>query len=221
MAPRVADPQRTADTEAAIVEVARDLMAEGGLDALSMRAVARRVGVSATAIYHYFENKQALVDRVVLSGFRRFLQYLEEAAETADAPHDRLHALGRAYLRFATENRQYFKVMFTIHPEDPRTIEDLPGGGGYELLRSTVEQAMETGHIRREDPDLVAFYLWAHVHGLATLTLFCELEPDGPCGADPEELLDRFRPLTRYGLRPREHAEDPREEGESRNGGSS
>lgn len=202
-----------AETEVAIVEAARDLLAEGGLDALSMRAVAARVGVSATAIYHYFDSKQAMVDRVVLSGFRRFLAYLTAAAEkvSEDSP-DRLHALGLAYLRFALENRQYFRIMFTIQPEDPRAIEELPGGGGYDLLLQSVERAMEAGHIRRADPDLVAFYLWSHVHGLATLCLACDFELSG-CESDPLEAFGRFREFIRDGLRPRvisETSEFPR-----------
>ena len=61
--PKVADPQRAAETEAAILEAASDVLAEEGLEALSMRAVGARVGLSATALYNYVQNKQELVDR--------------------------------------------------------------------------------------------------------------------------------------------------------------
>ena len=73
--------ERSVETEAAIVNAARNLLAEGGLDALSMRLVADRVGLSATAIYHYFENKDALVRRVVSDGYRRFGEYALIAAD--------------------------------------------------------------------------------------------------------------------------------------------
>jgi AcrR family transcriptional regulator len=127
--PKVADPQRAADTEAAILDAARDVLAEEGLEALSMRAVGARVGLSATALYNYVENKQALVDRVVARGFRRFESYMWRAVESVPSGgFERLHALGTAYLRFARENEQYFKIMFTIQPEDPREIE--AGGRG-------------------------------------------------------------------------------------------
>ena len=62
------------DTRTAILEAARDLLALQGLEALSMRAVARRVGVSATAIYHYFESKETLVHCVVQTGYQRMGQ---------------------------------------------------------------------------------------------------------------------------------------------------
>ena len=203
---RVAEPARGTDTEAAILEAARDLLAEGGLDALSMRGVAARVGVSATAIYNYFANKRELVRRVVGQGFERFVGYLQAA--TGEHPRgstDRLYALGEAYLRFALENREYFRVIFATHADCPTDIEELPGGGGYNLFRQTVVDAMEAGTIRPTDPDLVVLYLWTHVHGLVTLLLSCE--PNARCRHTGErlsapELFERFSDFVLDGLRP-------------------
>ena len=67
----------------AILRIARDVLATQGLDALSMRSVADKAGVSATAIYHHFDSKQALVEEVVSRGYGRFGDYLEAAI----APH--------------------------------------------------------------------------------------------------------------------------------------
>lgn len=206
MTPRVSDPARAADTEAAIVEAARHLLAQGGLDSLSMRAVAARVGISATAIYNHFENKQALVDRVVTEAFERFGAYQRQAI--ADLPAgsiERVRALGEAYVNFALENREYFKVIFALRAGRPREIDELPGGGGYYLFRQTVVEAMESGAIRREDPDLVVLYLWAHVHGLVTLFLACE--PDARCERTGEklnvsDLYSRFAEFVQTGLAP-------------------
>ena len=211
MTPEAARQSRTARrTETAILEAARDLLAEGGLEGLSMRGVASRVGLSATAIYNYFDSKQDLVDRVVVSGFRRFEGYLESAIEgLPEGSPDRLFKLGEAYIRFALENREYFKVLFTLAAERPREIEELPAEGGYQLLRQAVMDAMDAGRIRRDDPDLVALYLWTHVHGLVTLFLACRLE--GHCGPEGQplgeesvgatELFARFRTFIREGLR--------------------
>lgn len=210
--PKVSDPARTSDTEAAILEAARDLLAEGGLTALSMRAVAARVGVSATAIYNYFENKDALVRRVVDSGFERFAGYLREAArDLPEGSRERLHALGEAYLRFALENREYFRVIFAWHGEMARGVEELPDGGGYPLFRQTVLDAMEAGTIRRADPDLLVLYLWTHVHGLVTLLLSCE--PQAICEhtgrpLSAAELFARFADFVHYGLRPDEQPQE-------------
>ncbi len=197
---------QVADTERAILEAARDLLAEGGIDALSMRAVAARVGVSAPAIYNYFESKQALVRRVIEQGFARFDRYLRDAV--VDHPRgsvERLWALGQAYIRFACENREYFRVLFVLHGDLPEAIEELPEGGGYRLFRQAVIDAMEAGSIRREDPDMVVLYLWSHVHGLVSLILSCG--PEARCRhsgerLDAPELFGRFHELLFEGLRP-------------------
>jgi len=219
MTPRLAEPPRATDTETAILVAARDLLAEGGLDALSMRAVAARVGISATAIYNYFTNKQALVRRVVTRGFERFVGYLEEAI--VDKPvgsMERLSALGEAYIRFALENREYFFVIFAAHGDCPREIEELPAGGGYQLFRETVVEAMDAGAIRRADPDLLVLYMWTHVHGLVTLLLSCD--PDARCRHSGEKLsapglFAQFGDFVFNGLRPSAGGEGETEAGAS------
>jgi AcrR family transcriptional regulator len=206
MTSRVAELERAPDTETAILEAARDLLAEGGPDALSMRAVAARVGVSATAIYNYFENKQALVKRVIALGFERFDGYLQEAVvDRPKGSREQLRSLGEAYIRFAVENREYFRVLFAMHADLPQQIEELPEGGGYSLFRQAVADAMEAGTIRQADPDLVVLYLWTHVHGLVTLLLSCA--PDARCRHSGEELkapdlFERFRDFVYHGLQP-------------------
>lgn len=211
MMPEVVESPRASSTETAILEAARDLLAEGGIDVLSMRAVAARVGVSATAIYNYFENKQALVESVISIGFERFDNYLREAV--ADRPKgspERLAALGEAYIRFALENREYFRVLFATHSELPRDIEELPEGSGYALFRQSVIDAMEVGTIRQTDPDLVVLYLWTLVHGLVTLLVGCK--PNARCRHSGEELdahdlFARFSELVYLGLQPQDALE--------------
>ncbi len=197
---------RSVDTEVTILEIARDLLAEGGLDRLSMRAVAQRAGVSATAIYHYFVNKQELVERVVDLGFHRFDEHLQKSIAVHPVGSlERLTALGEAYIHFALENRQHFKVIFNIETSNPKAIEDLPGHGGYNLLNGCVRDAMASGAIKPGDPDLIALYLWSLVHGVVTLTMACQIhggqtcDPATPPGSQAE-LLRQFAPFIRQGL---------------------
>jgi AcrR family transcriptional regulator len=197
--------ERTAETEAAILGAARALLAEGGLDALSMRLVAERVGISATAIYHYFNGKDALVSRVVRDGYRRFDEYVRGAADRHPRGSlERLIALGEGYVRFAFENREYFRVLYSIQARSPRDLEELPGGGGYEVLRETVVEAIEAGTVRESNPDLIAHFLWTCVHGLVTLTLACNVER-ADCPAlrgpfSPVDLFGSFLPFLSNGL---------------------
>lgn len=208
------------ETETAILEAARNLLAHGGLEALSMRAVAAQVGLSATAIYHWFEGKEDLVDRVVVHGFRRSEAYMWKAIE--DLPvgsMERVAALGEAYIRFAHENREYFKIIFAIQTPAPRHIDDVPGQGGYRVLRQCVIEAMDAGNIRRSDPDLVVLFLWALVHGLVTIFMATdpkEMLAETGCCQDLDEkdltieLFERFREMVRIGLEPEERREGDR-----------
>ena len=210
----IAGKVRSRETETAILEAARDLLAHGGLDALSMRAVAAKVGLSATAIYHWFEGKEDLVDRVVLHGFQRSEAYMWKAIEALPVGSmDRVAALGEAYIRFALENREYFKIIFAIQTPAPRHIEDVPGQGGYRVLRQCVVEAMEAGNIRRAEPDIVVLYLWSLVHGLVTIFMACDpkdLLAETGCCADLDEkdltigLFAQFRDMVREGLEPEE-----------------
>lgn len=194
------------EVETAILGAARDLLAEKGLQGLSMRTVAQRVGVSATAIYHYFENKDALVGSVVQSGFHRFGEYMEQAMDLhPKGSLARVRAVGEAYLRFALENQAYFRVLFSLQHPDPHALEDLPEGGGYGLLRQAVSEAMDAGTMRRVDPDLMVMFLWSLTHGLLTISMACRIDHCPEFGKDavahtPLDLFKAFGPMVREGI---------------------
>jgi len=211
-------PPVAGDTESAILTAARDLLAEGGLEALSMRAVAARVGTTPTAIYHYFQNKEDLVSQVVARGFQRSEAHLWRAIEAFPVGSiERLAVLGQGYIRFAIEHKPYFKVIFGIQTDQPRKLDDVPGRGGYGVLRHCVVDAMEAGTIRQADPDIVVLYLWSIVHGLVTITMACESDsllqgsaievPDGETA--PGFLYKQFRHLIDMGLVPIESEATP------------
>jgi AcrR family transcriptional regulator len=197
---------RGLESEAAIVDAARDLMAERGLQGLSMRAVAERVGVSATAIYRYFENKDALVRRVVRIGFDRFGEYLRRATEAHPRGSlERVRAIGEAYLSFALEHHAFFRVMFSLQHEQELSLEDLPEGGGYGVLREAVVDAMESGNMRETEPDLMVLYLWSVAHGVFTLSMACKLDrcPEfdhGDASRSPLDLFRAFAPIVVEGI---------------------
>lgn len=204
-------PPELGETERAIYEAARDILADGGITALSMRALASRVGTTPTAIYHYFENKDDLVRRVVVRGYQEFEARLWEAIEPYPVGSlDRLVATGDAYIRFAIEHQQYFKLTFGIQAGCPRELDDVPGRGGYGVLRQCVGDAMEAGTIRRGDVDTVVLFLWSVVHGLVTIFMACDcdsmLEDTSIALSKDEEptrqLFERFRGFVEHGLLP-------------------
>ena len=194
------------EQESQIIDAARDLILEGGIEAISMRAVADRVGVTATALYHYFASKQDLVEKVSRRAFEAFdATVLDAVARQPEGSMERVRAIGEAYIRFATENVGYFRVMFSTDVQDPRALEDLPGGGGYPVLPQAIVGAMDSGQMRRGEPDVVAVYLWALVHGLVTLYLTCRIGDEqcapGQLPEDPQVMFAAFGDVIEHGLR--------------------
>lgn len=164
-----------------IVEATRTLLARRGYGTFSMREVADRAGITAAAIYRHFQNKDALVDFVINDTLREFeLKLLRAVAPMPVGSFDRLAALGAEYIRIATEHEEQFKVLFTRIGQNPRKLADFPGQCGYQVLRQCVVEAMDVGTVREADPDLVAFFLWSRVHGIAMLLLACDFSDTMP-----------------------------------------
>ncbi len=154
------------DLRTALVAAALDLLAQDGADALSLRAVARRAGVSAMAPYRHYADKEALLAAVASLGFERLRAALL-AADAAAPPADALIAQAVAYVRYALDNPALFRLMFGprrafIHP-------DLLAAGetAYSVLASRVAADMPPGTAR----EARALGCWSMVHGLASLFL--------------------------------------------------
>ncbi len=194
-------------TELRIVEAARSLLASGGAEACSMRAVGERAGVTAAAIYRHFRDKQALIDHLVARAYENFeLALLRAIAPLPVGSFERLAALGEAYLAFATENPEEFKILFTPLPGKRKRLRDLPADGGYPILRQCAVEAIREGTVRDGDADLISLFLWSRVHGLVMLLMACDFEGDIDLAGEltPASLFRQTRDLVLEGLAPRD-----------------
>ena len=175
-------------TRQQLLEAARDLYAQHGPEGLSMRKVAQRVGVSATAIYRHYADKETLVMAVCEEGFRLFELSLMRGMR-AKAPLDRLRMTGQGYLDFALEHPSYYRVMFmAAHPEFKKLQQEsaLAYSPSFQFLIDRVSECQRAGLLRQEDPQMTALSLWAHCHGLIALWLD-ELLPAPEAEADEAE----------------------------------
>ena len=103
------------DVRTSILEASIALMNEGGLGALSMREVARRAGVSHQAPYHYFTDREAILAELAGDGFDRLYDYMVSAIGLARPKMgDKNRAMGEAYIRFALNNPEVFRLMFRV-----------------------------------------------------------------------------------------------------------
>jgi AcrR family transcriptional regulator len=177
------------DIRTKISDAAQDLFLRDGIDGVSMRKVAEKVGVTAPAIYRYFRDKDELLNEIIRCGLEMLEDYLKPALE-ADDPYQRLHLLIDRYLDFAIEQPKYFDFAFLV---PGRNLSDIPeeiqrhNWTTFGMAVEQVAMCMEEGIFRREDPLETSILLWATVHGLVILF---RTERFGP---GPEQFRQTYR----------------------------
>ncbi|MEW9552013.1 TetR/AcrR family transcriptional regulator [Nonomuraea sp. NPDC050783] len=160
------------DLRRALIQAAATALDEVGADHLSLRDVARRIGVSHTAPAHHFTDKAGLLTAVAVEGFHLFIEHLGGAlAATRDRrPLDRLPALARAYAEFAERHPGRFEVMFRpalIRPDDPDYQR--AGDAAFAALREHIGLCQRQGWRPDVPTATLAAATWAFSHGIATL----------------------------------------------------
>lgn len=170
------------DTRERLLAAARDLLLDQGLSGFSMRKVASTCGLSATAIYRHFQDKDALVSAAVEEGYRVFTRYLEAALEEP-APLARFRHTGQRYFDFARENPRYYALIFMTPGEELGLLKlhadaQREGAASFQFLVDRVIECQEAGLFWPGDPRGHAACVWASVHGLASLALQGRMTPD-------------------------------------------
>ncbi|MCD0448872.1 TetR/AcrR family transcriptional regulator [Actinocorallia sp. API 0066] len=162
------------DLRAACLRAARELLEEDGSAALSLRAVARRAGVSPTAPYRHYADRDALVSAVAAQGYRELAVYLAAAHPAPATPGD-LADIAVAYVRFALDRPALFRVMFAEQC-DPTSEERVAATAAiWEYVRGIVRDVFPDA-----DPEALSTTVWALVHGLAFLHLDGKLDASTP-----------------------------------------
>jgi AcrR family transcriptional regulator len=162
--------------EALVSEAVRLLETEGKTG-LSLRRVAREVGVSPAAPYGHFKDKQALLIAVCAAGYARFAQRMKDEAGATTGPAY-IAGLGRGYIFFALENPALFQLMFDEDGADApqEAYADPIFREGYELLDAGLAKYPIPYF---EDDELSRSISWGLVHGLAQLLLGGRISPEG------------------------------------------
>ena len=138
----------------------------GDADRVSVRAIARRAGVSPTALYLQFPDRDALVDAAVDEGFAAFNAELIAAASGPAPARERLEAMGIAYLAFAERRPALYAVLFSAR----RPMHEQPGVPRQRTLRRPVALLQEVDPtLGRDDARELALLIWSSLHGYAML----------------------------------------------------
>lgn len=160
------------DLRAALLDAAEIEIGENGAAAASLRAVARRAGLSHQAPGHFFTNREGLFTALAVRGVERLhARLLEVAAAYAEAPPlERLVALGMTYVEVAQAHPGLFTVTASpdqIDADDPALVD--ARDRAWSVLRDTVRDAQQTGWRTDQSTEGVALACWALVHGTAGL----------------------------------------------------
>ena len=145
-----------------------------GVEALTLRGVGEQLGVSRTALYRHFANKDALLTAVAAEGFRVLQQELQHAWTGGGEGKAGFAAMGHAYVRFAVRHPSHYRVMFgsVLNPE--ALPPPPPGGDGdaFGSLVGAIVAQQRDGSVRTDDdPQQLALYVWSVVHGVAMLAI--------------------------------------------------
>jgi len=168
------------------VAAATRLFAERGYRGVTLRSLAKELGVSPMTPYRYFENKEELFAMVRTEAFRRFADAQRDAVAAVEGPEEALRMLGRAYVSFALDEPDAYHIMFELLQAPAGTYPELDAeqARSFSYLHAAVEAAVDAG-ILEGDSLRRAHCLWAQVHGLVSLHLAGKLV----MGCSLEELV--------------------------------
>lgn len=164
------------DLRAALIDAAAEQVEQVGIEHLSLRAVATNVGVSPSAAYHHFADKDALLTAVAIRGHERLDAAMQAAIREvpgsgAPAARNRFRAAADAYLRFALDSPHLFRAAFSGHAELNPTEPDASAEAAYARASALLDQLVETGAAPDTFRQGAEEILWATLHGMAVLIL--------------------------------------------------
>ncbi len=181
----------------ALVDAAIDILESEGLKSLSLREVARRVGVSQTAPYHHFKDKEGMLAAVAAKGF-----LMMGAEQTKQAEATGMEALGKGYVDFALKHPALLQIMFGPEISNPNSHADLKAAGdqSFQSIFKSVTDQMEKAGIDYITPSVVTISAWALVHGLAILLIGGKISPKTVGLKDKDELVEQVAKVLVRGL---------------------
>ncbi len=175
MPPKLKTEAEKQQIRTTIIDAARELFVNKGIEAVTMRSIAKRIGYSATTIYLYFADKEALLRAICDTDLLKLAATLKEVMSIED-PVERLLTFGHTYSLFSLSHPNHYRLMFMMPrpahaPESSSIIYNNYEQDAYCQLKTVVNQVYEAGLFKPElnDPELIAQTLWAGTHGVCAL----------------------------------------------------
>lgn len=168
------DSYHHGDLRQKIIDEALSWIERENIVSLSLRGIARRLGVSHNAPYRHFPDKESLLVAIAEIGFRQLNQALQQALDCkANNYREKLENIGVAYIRYAVANQTYYRVMFSDrqltcdkYPELNRISEQ-----AFMVLLNAIEAGQEAKVFIAEDSRQLARVCWSLTHGVSMLAI--------------------------------------------------
>lgn len=172
-----------------LLAAALDILSTQGIEALSLRALAKATGVTQAAPYSHFRDKDDLLAAVAESGFQRLALAMVENATGAYTPQERIEKLVTSYIRFALDNKPLFGIMFGREVENMKKYPTLAmtAGKSYALISAALSKRTN----QQEDTRFLTVAIWSLCHGLTTLIIGEKVDPAQFGAADLEAFVRR------------------------------
>lgn len=171
-----------------ILDAATELLLDiGHAKAVSIRSVADRVGVTPPSIYLHFQDKDALLDAVCARYFEKLDEEMQRVSAMQPDAVEVLRAQGLAYVRFATENPELYRIATMSEPKSGSNVDAALASSAFEHMCASVKALMGEGILPSGDASDIALELWSAAHGVAALLI---AKPHLPFG-DAEAFTDR------------------------------
>lgn len=169
------------DLKESILQAAKKLFLKEGFEATSIRKIAAEIEFSPTTIYLYYKDKTEIAHALHQEGFKALAEQFKVLVHI-EHPFERLKAMGRVYMQFALENRDFYELMFVMkEPIDYLGQECADhhweeGAQAFHQLLATVHACQEKGYFKKFESESFALLVWSTMHGLCTLQLHGHLE---------------------------------------------
>lgn len=172
-------PYHHGNLRASLLEQAEQTLREQGLEGLSLRDLARQLGVSHGAPRRHFADRQALLDGLAESGFTRLGTELRAAADSAGQDYEaRLYATGTAYVHFAITDAALLELMFARKQHEQASALTEAADRAFALILELIEEGQANGLLEPGETERIALLLLATMQGVATLTTANIVAPD-------------------------------------------
>ncbi|RMF12336.1 MAG: TetR/AcrR family transcriptional regulator [Candidatus Dadabacteria bacterium] len=188
-------------TRERLLRAAVELVEQGGFEALTMRALARRCGVSHNAAYRHFADREAILVAVGEQGFRELTRRMREALAAESDTEQAAIAVGCAYIRFALDHPVPYRLMFGDGLHQVSSRKALLGAGlaSFQTVLDVLADLLDTDGARSRPPGEVAVAAWSLIHGFASLVLSGLIPLDRDDTAAIEQHMRRLHEVFLHG----------------------